>query len=307
MLGGLLAGLLLAAWLIDPLFVTPRTQMRLSFRMWELAILALPMTFIIITGGIDLSVGAAMALSSVVLGLVYQATGSAWLGAVVALGTGALLGACNGFFVARLRVHPLIVTLATLAAFRGVAVGISKGAPVSGFPERFTWIGRETLAGMPVAGICFLALALLAGLVLMRTPLGRQVYTIGHNETAGRFSGLPVARVKFQVYLLSGLAAALAAVIYVARSNTAKADIGTNMELEVITAVVLGGTSIYGGRGRIPGVVLGVLLMHELREFIAWQWARAELVSIVTGVLLIGSVLLHRLIERGKGGRDAAQ
>jgi len=299
----LLAGLLIAAWRIDPVFVQARVQIGLAADVWELALLSVPMTLIIITGGIDLSVGSAMALSSVVLGLSYEAGVPLPIGAALALLVGFAAGALNGVFVARLRVHPLIVTLATLAAYRGIAEGISLARPISGFPDSFAVLGRGALWGAPIPGLIFALAAVLAAVVLAKTPFGRSLYAIGHNETASRFSGIPVARIQWTLYALSGAAAGLAAVLYVARRNTAKANIGTGMELDVITAVVLGGTSIFGGRGNMIGTVLGVLLIHETRKFVSWRWQMEELNSIVVGALLIASVLLNRILS-SKGRED---
>ena len=291
----LLIGLLVTARLADPAFLSVAAQTELSTHVWELALLALPMTLIIITAGIDLSVGAMMALSAVVLGLSYEAGISPWIGAWLALLTGMAAGAVNGAFVAWVRVHPLIVTLATLAAYRGMAEGISLARPISGFPESFAVLGRGSILGMPIPGVLFVLTALWATVLLARTPFGRSLYAIGNNEAVAHFSGIAVARIKFWIYAMSGAAAGLAAVIFVARRNTAKADIATGMELDVITAVVLGGTSIFGGRGRILGTVLGVLLIHETREFVSWKWDKDELNLIVIGALLIVSVLLNSL------------
>ncbi|OGV66418.1 MAG: hypothetical protein A3K19_27810 [Lentisphaerae bacterium RIFOXYB12_FULL_65_16] len=300
-LAGLLVALLVTAGWLEPAFVRPGTQLELSTHAWELALLALPMTAVIITGGIDLSVGSVMALSAVVLGLTFEAHVPVWIGAVLAVLTGLVAGLLNGVFVARVKVHPLIVTLATLSAYRGVAEGISLARPISGFPDGFAVLGRGSLLGVPVPGLIFAVAAVVFGFLLARTVSGRAVYAIGHNETACRFSGIPVDRIKLMLYSVSGLMAGLAAVLFVARRNTAKADIGTGMELDVITAVVLGGTSIFGGHGRIPGTLLGVLLIHETREFVSWRWNNDELIFVVTGVLLIASVLIHSLFTaRGR-------
>jgi ribose/xylose/arabinose/galactoside ABC-type transport system permease subunit len=299
----LLAGLMAGASWVAPAFVSAEAQVELSTHVWELALLSVPMTFIIITAGIDLSVGSALALSAVVLGLSYEAGIPPAIGAFLALLTGVAAGALNGVFVAYVRVHPLIVTLATLAAFRGVAEGISLGRPVSGFPEGFATIGRGTFAGIPIPGLLFALFAAFAAFILVKTPLGRSVYAIGHNETASLFSGIPVARAKLMLYSLSGAFAGLAAVILVARRNTAKADLGMAMELDVITAVVLGGTSIFGGRGNMLGTLLGVLLIHETREFVSWHWNRDELNLIVIGLLLVVSVLVHKAFSP-KGRED---
>jgi rhamnose transport system permease protein len=296
-LASLLSGLLIWAWRVEPRFVTWETQLELSTHLWELALLSVPMTLIILTAGIDLSVGSTVALCAVVLGLSYESGAPAWLAAILALLAGAAAGAGNGIFVAKVKVHPLIVTLATLAAYRGIAEGISFGRPIFGFPESFTAIGRGSVLGLPIPGLLFAAGAIVAAIVLIKTPTGRFLYAIGHNETAARFSGVPVAQIKLVLYTLSGTTAGLAAVVLVARHNTAKADLGAGIELDVITAVVLGGTSIFGGRGNMLGTVLGVLLVHETRELVSWRWNKAELNLIVVGLLLIGSVLLNRLLS----------
>ena len=294
----LLIAVLVLARILAPDFLAVGTQLELLTHVYEIALIALPMTLIIITGGIDLSVGSTMALSAVVLGLSFQAGLPVAVAALLAVVVGAAAGALNGWFVAYARVHPLLITLATLAAYRGIAEGISKAQPVSGFPAGFLSLSSGGFGGFTYPGMCFVAAALAAGILLSRTPFGLYLPAIGFNETATRLSGVAVARVKLLLYTLSGTAAGLAAVLFVARRNTAKADIGTGIELDVIAMVVLGGTSIFGGRGRVIGTVLGVLLIHETREFVSWHWNKDELNLIVLGVLLIVSVLLNRLLSR---------
>jgi rhamnose transport system permease protein len=296
----LLIGLCVAAQVLSPSFLAPAAQIELSTHDWELALLALPMTLIILTAGIDLSIGSTMALCAVVFGLCFQAHLPLPLCAFLTLLTGAAAGALNGVFVAFVRVHPLIVTLATLAAYRGIAEGISLGRPVSGFPPSFTEWGQGTLDGIPIPGLIFVVALAVTAFVVSRTPLGLRLSAIGYNEMASRYSGIAVARIKLLLYTASGLTAALAALLFVARRSTAKADAGTGMELAVITAVVLGGTSIFGGRGRLFGTVLGVLLIHETHEFVSWQWNRDELNQIVIGCLLLLSVLADSLLSPKK-------
>ena len=298
LLACLLAGLLVVAGILDPVFVRFSTQVELSTQMWEMAIVALPMTLVIITAGIDLSVGSTMALCAVILGLLFEAGCPVWIAAAVAILAGIVAGLLNGWFVAKVKVHPLIVTLATLSAYRGIAEGISLGRPISGFPEAFCLLSRGQLLGVPIPGIIFAIAAVFIAILLAKSVLGRQLYIIGHNETAGRFSGIPVDRVKLMLYALSGLSAAVAAVLFVARRNTAKADVGESLALDAITAVVLGGTSIFGGRGNITGTLLGILLIHETRQFVSWRWNNDELNLIVIGSLLIVSVLVHSLLSR---------
>ena len=302
-LAALLVGLLTLAWRLNPKFLAAGAQWELSTHVWELALLTLPMTLIILTAGIDLSVGSTMALCAVVFGLTFHAGIAVPIACLLTLLVGAGAGALNGAFIARVRAHPLIVTLATLAAYRGIAEGISLGKPFSDFPAGFSALGQGNIGGVPIPGLIFAALFLIVAILLYATPLGLSLSAIGYNETAARYSGLSVARIKMALYTSSGLTAALAALLFAARRNTAKADIGTGMELDVITAVVLGGTSIFGGRGSLLGTVLGVLLIHETREFVSWQFSRDELNLIVVGVLLLLSVLADTALSPKKSGR----
>jgi rhamnose transport system permease protein len=297
----LLVGMLIYAHFTRPRFLTLDAQVDIASQVWELALLTLPMTLIIITAGIDLSVGSTMALSAVALGLTWRAGTPLPLACIIALATGALAGFLNGLLIAFVRVHPLIVTLATLSAYRGLAEGISHAEPISGYPASFAHIVTGSISGVPVPGLLFALSALATAIVLGKTPFGRSIYAMGFNETACRFSGIPTRRIKLTIYTLAGFTAAVAAVLFVARRNTAKADIGSGMELDVITAVVLGGTSIFGGRGRILGTILGVLLIHETKQFVSWRWNNDVLIYIVVGGLLILSVLLNKLVSpRGR-------
>lgn len=296
---GLLGLLLALAGQLMPGFLSWKSQLLLSRQLWEFAILALGMTAIIITGGIDLSVGATMGLCAVVFGKTHAATASLGWSIAACIATGIACGAINGGFVARARLHPLMVTLATFAIYRGLAEGISQGASYSQFGEAFTEWARGQWRGVPIPAYLFAILALAVAVLLSLTPWGRYLYAIGHSEQAARFSGLPVDRIKGLLYTLSGLLSGLATVIYVARFDTAKADAGRGFELDVITAVVVGGTSIYGGRGNIVGTTLGLLLIHETRLFVSRYWRTDELRAIVIGCLLIVSVLAYRAITLG--------
>jgi rhamnose transport system permease protein len=300
----LLGALLAYAAKTEPRFLSVTAQVDLSTHAWELALLSLPMLLIIVTGGIDLSVGSALALCAVVLGLTFERWGSLPAACAAAVVTGVAIGALNGFFVAKIKVHPLIVTLATLAAFRGVAQGISLGRPIGGFPGGFQDLATTPHFGLPLPGWAFVLGLIVTGAVLAKTPLGRSVYTIGHNETAAVFSGLRVDRIKLLLYTLAGGVAGIGAVCMVGRHMTAKADLANGLELEVITTVVLGGASINGGRGNVFGLLLGLALIHETREFVGWHWSKSELNPIVIGGLLIMSVLLHRLLAPRSRGEE---
>jgi rhamnose transport system permease protein len=314
LLAVLLVVLMLVAARVDPSFVKLKVQQGLSFNAWDIALLALPMTLIIITGGIDLSVGSIMALTSVTLGMLYRVAG--WpvgMAAGAAILMGILCGMLNGLFVTKVRVHPLIVTLATLSAFRGLAEGLSLGladvlhvsSVYSGFPAAFTRLGQQPLLAhamglfsLPIVGWIFVGAAVIAAVMLAKTPTGRALYAIGHNEAAARYSGIRVDRVKMLIYTLSGLAAALVSVNYSAWRDNAQASVGQGIELDVITAVVLGGTSIFGGRGRIVGTLLGVALIHETREFVGWHYQKNEWVRLVLGILLVTAVAANAMLSR---------
>jgi len=296
----LLVSLLAVAGRLMPSFLRVDSQLLLSRHIWEVAILALGMTPIIITGGIDLSAGSTMGLCAVMFGLCLTASGSLAIGCLACVATGFACGALNGVLISRFRVHPLIVTLATFAGYRGIAEGISQGDSYSKFGDSFSGLARGSWIGIPRPGFLFAMLAIVGTVLLGRTPTGRFIYAIGHNQQAARYSGIAVERLKFWLYTASGLLASLATLVYVSRFDTAKADAGKGFELDVITAVVVGGTSIFGGRGSLLGTILGLLLIHETRLFVSRYWRTDELRSIVVGILLIGSVLVYRVCVRDR-------
>lgn len=298
LLGAMLLGGLLLAGVLEPRFVRPSVQLELVGETWTMAIVALPMAMIIITAGIDLSVGAMTCLSAVVLGLTLNAGFGIPIAVALALLTGALAGLINGCLIAGLGIHPLIVTLATMAGFRGIAMAITEGQTIQGFPEAFGPLFHGKLLGIPLPMWGFVCAAISVGFFLQRTAYGRFLYAMGHNETAARYSGVPVTKIKVSLYLLSGIACGVGAILLASRYEQAKADFASNLELEVITAVVLGGVSIFGGRGNIGGVVLGLALLHVCNRFVPWHWHVSELTSLVTGGLLIASVLLNALFTR---------
>lgn len=293
----LLLVLMIAASAVMPNFVSLKSQLILSKQLWEIAILSLGMTLIIITGGIDLSVGSAMGMCAVAFGMTFSATQNLTVSCAACLVVGCLGGVINGVLISVWKLHPLIVTLATYAAFRGIAEGVSQGKSYSQFGAAFGQLARGTLFGVPFPGFLFFTLAILFAVILGWTPVGRFIYAIGHNETATRFSGVSVDRIKLFLYTVSGVLAGLATLVYISRFDTAKADAGMGYELEIITAVVIGGTSIFGGRGNIVGTVLGLLLIHETKLFVGRYWRIDELKSVLVGLLLIDSILVYRILS----------
>ena len=274
-------------------FLTTGNLLNQGRLMAEVGLVALPMTFIIITAGIDLSVGSILGLCAIVLGVAWQNLGLPLeLAIVVTLATGALAGAMNGWFITRIGVPPLIMTLASLALYRGLAEGISQARSVRGYPEWFFELGQGEVLGVPTQLWILVVAIVAAAVVLARTTFGRSLYAIGHNELAARFSGIPVDRYKLAIYTLSGFMAGLAGYIFVSRVSTTRSDMGTGLELDVIAAVVLGGTSIFGGTGSILGTVLGVILIQLLKNGLALTGVKGDATIVVIGSVLILSILI---------------
>ena len=264
----------------------------------EVGLLALALTPIIITGGIDLSVGSMMGLAAVVLGALWRDAGVPMpLAALAALLVGAAGGALNAAMIARLKLPPLIVTLGTFSLFRGAAEGLTRGIEnYSGFPPGFLFLGQGYVGGVvPPQLFVLAAAAAAAAWWLHRTPHGRGLYAIGYSAEGARYAGIRVSQRLGVVYVLSGVASSLAAVIYVAHLGQAKSDAGTGYELMAITAVVLGGASIFGGRGTVLGTVLGLFGIVILQNGLRLSGAPAELAGILTGALLIATILVDRL------------
>ncbi|MFO0912650.1 MAG: substrate-binding domain-containing protein [Pirellulales bacterium] len=256
----------------------------------ELGLLVLALTPVILSGGIDLSVGSWMGLAAVMLGMLWRDAGWPWWLAVVAvLAGGGCAGLLNGVLITRLRLPPLIVTLGTYSLFRGLAEGATGGVEnYTNFPNTFVFLGQGYWFGFLPAQLPILLLAATAFWYLVhRTIWGRWLVAIGYSPSAARYSGLNVDRCTASVYILSGVTASLAAVIYVAHVGQAKADAGTGYELLAITAVVLGGTSIFGGRGTIHGSLLGLLAIVILQNGLRLSDLPAELAGVFTGLLLL--------------------
>jgi len=280
-------------------FLTPANLLNQTRFLSEVALLAVPMTFIIILGGIDLSVGSMMALSTILLGFSWQSFGfPLWAAIWFAIFGGALAGLLNGLVIVYLGVPPLIVTLATLAIYRGLSFGISESRSVNGFPDSFAFWGSGDIWGVPVQLFILIGVLIVSALALAGTPLGRSVYAIGNNETAARFAGLRVGRIKLLMYSFSGFMAGVAGFIFTSRVSSTRADAATGLELDVIAAVVFGGTSIFGGRGTILGTTIGVVIIQLLKNGLQLAGLRGESTVILIGGVLILSILLNQFLEK---------
>jgi ribose/xylose/arabinose/galactoside ABC-type transport system permease subunit len=266
----------------------------------EIGLLALAMTPIILTGGIDLSVGSLLGLCAISFGKLWRDLGfPPEFAALCTLCIGAAGGALNALLITRLRLPPLIVTLGSLSLFRGIAEGITRGIDnFTGFPPSFLFLGQGYFLGTVPAQAPILAFAAFAvWLLVHRTAIGRSFRAIGFSPEGARHAGLPVARRQVMVYVLAGVIAAVAALIYVARVGQARADAGTGYELMAITAVVLGGASIFGGIGTIHGTLLGVAVLAILRIGLILSDQPAELAGILTGLLLLGVLTGETLLR----------
>lgn len=296
---------------LSPYFLSGFNFYALTSNAMEIAIMALPMTFIIIAGEIDLSVASVLGLASVVLGLLWQDGQPMWLAIGVALVVGALAGLMNGLLVTRLGLPSLVVTIGSLALFRGLAYVVLGDQAVSNFPTAFTNLGFGTVAGteIPWSSVIFALLALLFAVVLHLSGLGRQLYAMGNNKEAARFAGIPVPQIKLVLFVVSGLLAALAGVILTARLSSSRPDNGVGLELSVVTVVLLGGVDIFGGRGSLLGVVLSLFILAVIQNVLGLMNISGDIQSLVIGLLLILSVLgpnLARRIQRALARRRLA-
>jgi rhamnose transport system permease protein len=299
-------GLIWLGSTLSPFFLTPGNFSNLIAALMEVAIMALAMTLIIVAGEIDLSVESMAGLASAILGFLWAAGVPLTIGIPIVLLVGALGGLLNGVFIARVGLPSLVVTLGTLALFRGLALIVLGPRGISDFPPEFTELGFGRVPGTPIPWpfVIFAVLAVLLGLLLHRTWIGRQIYAIGKNTGAARFSGVRVTRLKIGLFVLSGLISALAGVILTSRLSSARADAGAGMTLTVVTVVLLGGVNIFGGRGTIPGVVLAVIAVAVMQNALRLASVTVEVQSIALGSLLILSVVIPTFAHQAKSAID---
>ena len=301
----LLIAVLAYASLAVPKFATPATLTYLLLDVATILMIALAMTPIMITGDIDLSVGSMVGLSSVVFGVLFQAGWSIPVAIVAALVVGALGGALNGLLVTRIGLPALAVTIGTMALFRGIAVGLLGTTAVTKFPKEWTSLAKAKIPGTPVPMVMILFVVLLIAFTLMLhfSSFGRGIYAIGRSKDAAAFYGVNVARTRLILFIISGVIAALGGIYYTLRYGSARGDNATGLELQVIAAVVLGGVSVFGGRGALHGVIAGVLLIGALSSALRLANVTADVINIITGVLLVVSVVASSLIDWVKARR----
>jgi rhamnose transport system permease protein len=313
--------LLVVVWVYSraevPFFSGPLTLPFLILDSTPILLIAMPMTLVITTGEIDLSVASVVGLSSVMLGDLHQHGMSIPEAGLVAIATGVVCGLVNGFLVAYVGLPSLAVTIGTLALYRGIAVGVLGTKAVTDFP--FTWTNRATerigTSQFPVVVIPIVVFALAFLLLLHFTSFGRGIFDIGLNQEAARFSGVNVARTKLILFVLTGTMSALAGIFYTLRFGSARGDNATGMELQVIAAVLLGGVSIFGGRGALHGALAGVLLIGVISSALRLKDVTDNVINIIIGLLLVLSVIstsfltwVNRLRESGmRRGRTGSK
>ncbi|WP_310584045.1 ABC transporter permease [Deinococcus sp.] len=297
---------LIAGALLSPDFLTASNLSFLTANFSEVALMALTMTLLVIVAEIDLSVASVLGLCSSLLGVLWSAHVPMPLALLLVFLAGGLAGLFNGLLVTRLGLPSLAVTIGTLALYRGLAYALLGDRAVADFPAAYTNLGFGNIPGtqIPIPIALFLVLAVVVAVVLHATSFGRSLYAIGANEVAARFAGLRVERVKLTLFVLSGLMSALAGVVYTFRFSSARADNASGFELGVIAAVLLGGVSIFGGRGSVVGAVAAVFLIGIINGALTIVDVPNEVLTVVTGLLLIGSVLVPNLLARLSANRE---
>ena len=296
-LSGLL-GLSLVLWALTPHFLTISNLLNIAEQATIIAIIAVGMTFVIITGGIDLSVGSVLAFAGVVMASVLQKGLSLPLALMVGLGAGLLCGVVNGLLITVGRLPPFIATLGMMSVARGAALMFTEGRPISGFSENFRSLATGEVLRVPTPVVIMIGVYVIAHLVLRRTKLGRYTYAIGGNEEAALLSGINVKLYKTMVYGLAGLLSGLAAILLTARLNSAQPIAGMSYELDAIAATVIGGTSLLGGEGTVVGTLIGALIMAVLRNGLNLLGVSSFIQQIVIGSVIIVAVLIDMALKR---------
>ncbi|HEY1062292.1 MAG TPA: ribose ABC transporter permease [Daejeonella sp.] len=284
---------------ITPQFLTVSNWTIIITQVSINALLAFGVTFVIITGGIDLSLGSIVAVAGVSAAMLAHPDSYPVLVPVFAgLFAGLLIGAFNGFIITKSKIAPFIVTLGTMTIGRGLALILSNGRPVSNLSDSFVFIGSGKIMGIPVLIVILIVMFILCSLILNRTILGRYIYAVGGNEQAARASGINVTQVKMTVYSVSGLLAGLAGILLTSRITTGQPNAGAGFELDAIAAVVIGGTSTTGGKGSIAGTLIGVLLIGVINNSLDLLNVTSYYQQVVMGIIIIGAVVLDSMNQK---------
>lgn len=282
--------------ILNPSFLEPLNILNLLRQVSINALIAFGMTFVILTGGIDLSVGSTLALSSAFVANMLVAGYDPILSILAGCLLGGVMGMINGLLVTQGKMAPFIATLATMTIFRGLTLVYTDGNPITGLGDSMTFqlFGRGYQFGIPVPAITMVIAFAILWVILHKTAFGRKTYAIGGNEKAAIVSGIKVSRVKIMIYSLAGMLSALAGAILTSRLNSAQPTAGTSYELDAIAAVVLGGTSLSGGRGRIVGTLIGALIIGTLNNGLNLLGVSSFYQMVVKGIVILIAVLIDR-------------
>ncbi|WP_020601644.1 ABC transporter permease [Spirosoma spitsbergense] len=294
-------GICLTLSLITPRFFTVQNLMIIVTQVSINALLAFGVTFIIITGGIDLSIGSMVAVTGVAAAsFAHPDTYPVVVPVVIGLLAGLLFGAFNGFVITRSHVPPFIVTLGTMTIGRGLALILSKGRPISNLSDSFNFIGGGKILGVPTLIVILIVAFIGCSVLLKKTVIGRYMYAVGGNEQAARASGIPIGKVKLVVYTLGGLLAALAGILLTSRITTGQPNAGQGFELDAIAAAIIGGTSTSGGTGTMTGTLLGALLIGVISNGLDLLNVTSYYQEVVMGAIIIGAVVLDSMNQTNK-------
>jgi ribose transport system permease protein len=295
-----LLGLVVLITLFQPGFASRSNLYLVSRQIAYVAIVALGVFFVILTSGIDLSVGSVVGLSGVLAGLTLAQGIPPILGVGVGLLTGGLVGAINGILVAYVGVTPFIVTLGMLSMARGVVLVLTHGDSIRSIPESFIRAGLMDIGGVPMPVFILAGVALASHLTLSSTAFGRRVYALGGNENATELSGVNTRRVKFATYVLSGILSAVTGILFVARFRSAQANAGFGMELDAIAAAVIGGTSLMGGQGTVAGVLIGATIMGVVRNGLVLMEVSSYWQELIIGSIIVLAAVVDILRTRAR-------
>ncbi|GAB2560273.1 ABC transporter permease [Spirosoma aerophilum] len=288
--------------LVTPKFLTVQNLMIIVTQVSINALLAFGVTFVIIAGGIDLSIGSMVAVTGVVAAsFAHPDTYPVVVPVLAGLAAGLLFGAFNGFIITRSKVPPFIVTLGTMTIGRGLALILSKGRPVSNLSDSFNFLGGGKILGVPTLILILIMLFIVCSIILKRTVLGRYIYAVGGNELAANASGIQLNKVKMVVYTLCGGLAALAGILLTSRITTGQPNAGTGFELDAIAAAIIGGTSTSGGTGTMTGTLLGALLIGVISNGLDLMNVTSYYQQVVMGAIIIGAVVLDSMNQSTKG------
>ncbi|WP_404474480.1 ABC transporter permease [Microbacterium aerolatum] len=288
---------------MTPAFLTASNLTNIVTQSAVVGIAAIGATFVIITSGIDLSVGSNIALSGMIGAIVAQSTGNGFYGILAVIVVAAAVGAFNGASVAWLRLAPFIVTLATMGMARGLTLQVSQGQSVYGLPDSLNWLGASAIFDVKTSALVTVLLFVVAHFVLSQTTFGHRVYAVGGNVEAARLAGINVRGVIFAAYVIAGIMAGIAALILLGRLDSATPNAASGTELQVIAAVVIGGTSLFGGKGSMVGTFVGVLLIGVINNGLTLLNVSSFWVQFVQGALIFLAVLLDSVNTRRRAGQ----